>query len=49
MPGDKELGSDGMGNTYPALWWPELTKADERRIKIDCYIPKSVKLRFDDE
>jgi hypothetical protein len=38
-----------MGETYPALSKAHLTKADERRIRLDCYIPKLVKLCFDEE
>jgi hypothetical protein len=50
MSGGEDSGSDGLGdNTYPSLWWPELTKADERQIKMEFFIPRSVKLHFDDE
>jgi hypothetical protein len=49
MSGGEDSGSDGLGNSYPALLQPELTKADKRRIRVNCFIPKSVKLRFGDE
>ena len=39
---------DGMGETYHALWKGHLTKADKRRIRLDCYIPKLVKHCFDE-
>jgi hypothetical protein len=46
----EESSSDGLGdNTYPALWRPELRKADERRIRQEFSIPRLVKLCFDDE
>lgn len=33
MSGGEDSGLNGLGdNTYPALWWPELTKADKKRI-----------------
>ena len=38
-----------MGDTYPPLWKAHLTKADERWVRVDCDIPKLVKLHFDDE
>jgi hypothetical protein len=49
MSRGEDLGSNGLGNSYPALWRAELTKANERRIKADYFILKSVKLRFDNE
>jgi hypothetical protein len=49
MFGGEDSGSDGLGNSYPALWRPELSKVDEKRICEECFIPKTVKLRFDDE
>jgi hypothetical protein len=49
MSRGEDSGSDGLGNSYPTLWRPELIKADERRIRVDYFIPKSVKIRFDDE
>jgi hypothetical protein len=49
MSGGEDLGLNGLGNSYPALWCPELTKANKRRIRADYFILKSVKLRFDNE
>jgi hypothetical protein len=40
--------SDWLGDAHPALWEAKLTKADERRIKLECFIPKFVKIRFDE-
>jgi hypothetical protein len=48
MAHDKGTDTDGMGDTYPALWKANLTKVDKHRVRLDCYIPKSVKLCFDD-
>jgi hypothetical protein len=36
--------SDGLGDAHLALWEAKLSKADERRIKIECYIPRFVKI-----
>jgi hypothetical protein len=41
--------SDGLGDAHPALWDAKLTKADEPRIRLECFIPKFVKIRFDTE
>jgi hypothetical protein len=38
-----------MGESYPALWVAHLTKADEHRVRMECYIPKTIKIRFDEE
>jgi hypothetical protein len=46
--GDR-LDSDGLGNTYPALWKANLTKVNVKWVRLAYYIPKSVKLCFDDE
>jgi hypothetical protein len=40
--------SDGLGDAHPALWEAKLTKADEHRIRSECFIPKFVKIRFDE-
>ena len=48
MAHDEGTESDSMGESYPIVWKADLTKADEHRIRLDCYIPKSVKLRFND-
>ena len=49
MPQDNESDLDGMGESSPTLWVAHLTKADERRVRMECYIPKTIKIRFDDE
>ena len=49
MPRDGDSDSYGMGESYPTLWVAHLTKADERRVRMECYIPKNVKICFDDE
>jgi hypothetical protein len=41
--------SDGLGDAHHALWEAKLSKADEHRIKTECYIPRFVKIRFDEE
>jgi hypothetical protein len=41
--------SDGLGDAHPALWEAKLTKADEPWIRLECYVPKFVKIRFDTE
>jgi hypothetical protein len=48
MAHDEGTDSDGMGDIYPTSWKANLTKVDERWVKLNFYIPKSVKLRFDD-
>jgi hypothetical protein len=40
--------SDDLSDAHPALWEAKLSKADERRIRKECFIPRFVKLRFDE-
>lgn len=40
---------DGLGDTHPTLWEAKLSKANERRIRTECYIPRFVKIQFDEE
>jgi hypothetical protein len=40
---------DGLGDAHPALWEARLSKADEHQIRTECYIPKFIKIRFDEE
>jgi hypothetical protein len=40
--------SDGLGVAHPALWEAKLSKTDERQIRLECYIPKFVKIHFDE-
>jgi hypothetical protein len=40
--------SDGLGETHPAFWASHLSAADERRIRKECFIPRFIKLRFDE-
>jgi hypothetical protein len=48
MAHHKGTDPNGIGDIYTALWKANLTNADEHRVRLDCYIPKSVKLCFDD-
>jgi hypothetical protein len=41
--------SDGLDDAHPALWEAKLSRADEHRIKAKCFIPRFVKIRFDEE
>jgi hypothetical protein len=38
-----------MGDAHPSLWEAKLTKADKHRIRSKCYIPRFVKIRFDEQ
>jgi hypothetical protein len=40
--------TDGLGDAHPALWEAKLTSADEHRIRAECYVPKFIKIRFDE-
>jgi hypothetical protein len=40
--------SDDLGDTHPSLWEAKLTKADEHRIRSECYILRFVKIGFDE-
>jgi hypothetical protein len=40
--------SDGLGDAHPAFWVPHLSTADERRVRKECFIPRFIKLRFDE-
>jgi hypothetical protein len=41
--------SDGLGDSHPALWEAKLSKVDKRWILKECFIPRFVKLWFDEE
>jgi hypothetical protein len=41
--------SDGLGDTHPALWEAKLSKVDERWIRTECYIPRFIKIWFNEE
>jgi hypothetical protein len=41
--------SDRLGDAHPTFWEAKLTKADEPRIRSECYVPKFVKIQFDTE
>jgi hypothetical protein len=43
MPKDGN-DSDGLGEAHPALWEAHLTNADEGQIRIECFIPKYIKI-----
>jgi hypothetical protein len=49
MPRGGGEDSDGLGDTHPATWESKLSRADERRIRQECFIPPFVKLRFDEK
>lgn len=49
MPRDGDSNSEGMGESHPALSVAHLTKADKRRVRMECFILKSIKIRFDEE
>jgi hypothetical protein len=40
---------DGLGDAHPAMWESKLLRADERRVRKECFIPPFVKLRFDEK
>jgi hypothetical protein len=46
MPKGGGEDSDGLGDAHPAMWESKLSKADERRIRKECFIPPFVKIRF---
>ena len=41
--------SDGLGDSHPTLWESKLSAADEAWIRVECYIPRYMKIRFDTE
>jgi hypothetical protein len=41
--------SDGLGDDHPATWESKLTRADERRVRRECFVPPFVSLRFDEK
>ena len=43
MPKDGN-DSDGLGDAHPALWESKLSRAEERRIRSECFIPKFIKI-----
>ena len=48
MPKDGN-DSDGLGEAHPALWESKLSRADEHRVRSECFLPKFVKICFDKE
>ena len=48
MPKDGN-DSDGLGEAHPALWESKLSRADERRVRLECFILKFIKICFDEE
>jgi hypothetical protein len=38
---------DGLGDTHPAFWVSQVSTADERRIRRECFILSFIKIRFD--
>ena len=48
MPKDGN-DSDGLGEAHPALWESKLSRADERRVRLECFILKFIKIHFDEE
>jgi hypothetical protein len=46
MPKGGGEDSDGLGDAHPATWESKLSRADERRIRQECFIPPFVKVRF---
>jgi hypothetical protein len=46
MPKGGGEDSDGLGDAHPATWESRLSRADERRIRQECFIPPFVKVRF---
>jgi hypothetical protein len=46
MPKGGGDDSDGLGDAHPAMWESKLSRADERRVRKECFIPLFVKLRF---
>jgi hypothetical protein len=46
MPKGGGEDSDGLGDAHPAMWESRLSRADERRIRQECFIPPFVKVRF---
>jgi hypothetical protein len=46
MPRGGGEDSDGLGDAHPAMWESKLSKADERRIRKECFIPPFVKIQF---
>ena len=48
MPKDGN-DSDGLGEAHPALWESKLSRADERRVRSECFILKFIKIYFDEE
>jgi hypothetical protein len=48
MPKDGN-DSDGLGEVHPTLWEVHLTNADQNWIRVECFIPNFIKIRFDME
>ena len=40
---------DGLGEAHPTLWESKLSRVEEHRIRSECFVPKFIKLRFDEE
>ena len=48
MPKDGH-DSNGLGDAHPALWESKISRVDEHRIRSECFIPRFIKIRFDEE
>ena len=48
MPKDGN-DSDGLGEAHPALWESKLSRANECRVRSKCFIPKFIKIWFDEK
>jgi hypothetical protein len=49
MPQDDDSNSDDMSESHPTLWVAHLTKVDEHQVRTECFIPKNIKICFDEE
>ena len=48
MPKDGH-NSNGLGDAHLALWESKISRADECQIRSECFIPRFIKIRFDEE
>ena len=48
MPKDGH-DSYGLGDTHPIMWESKISRADERRIRSECFISRFIKIQFDKE
>jgi hypothetical protein len=40
---------DGLGEAHPTLLKSKLSRAEKHRIRLECFIPKFIKIQFDEE